>query len=130
MLSSASKILKRLITGLLFYSTTCLALSSTPPETAEYAPRDWKNSQSAQEDAHYAIENSDLRLLAFAARGANIPGLSADKKEVYSKQCGIRFFEEFSDVIRDKSEADNRKQAAVYARQYNAVILESCKTAN
>ncbi|MDT8282951.1 MAG: hypothetical protein RQ982_09095 [Gammaproteobacteria bacterium] len=125
---SVRKVLKRLFTGLLFYSSTCLALSSTPPETAEYAPRDWKNSSSAQEDARYAIKNSDLRLLGFAARGANIPGLSPDQTEVYSKQCGLRFFEDFSDVIRDQSEVNRRKQAAAYARQYNAVILESCKT--
>ena len=128
MFSPASNIIKRLFIGLLFYSGVCLAFSSTPPETAEYTPRHWQNSQSAQEDAHYAIENSDLRLLGFAARGASIPGLSPEQTEIYSKQCGIRFFADFGDIIRDKSEADNRKKAAIYAQQYNAVILESCKT--
>lgn len=109
-----------------FYCNSALAFSSTPSEIEAYTPADWSNSTSAANDAQYAIDNKDIRLLGFARRGYDVPGIDVDKKQSYIEKCGVRVFEEFGDVVRSKKQLDEMQQAREYAIQYNQVIVTAC----
>ena len=113
-----------------FYCTSALAFSSTPSEIEAYAPADWSNSTSATNDAQYAIDNKDFRLLGFARRGYDIPGIDARKKQAYIEKCGVRIFEGFGDVVRSKKQLDEAQKAREYAIQYNQLILIACRQKN
>ena len=125
----ASWIIFLLFSGV-FYSTSAPAFSSPPEELENYRPADWVNSQSAENDAKKAIENNDLRLLGFALKGYSIPGIEPDQLQDYVDTCGIRVFEEFGDVVRNRKQLEQMKQAQDYAIKYNTVILKSCTLAN
>ena len=75
---------------------------------------------------HQSIRNNDLRLLGFAGRGRNIPGIDSTESQDYRKKCGVRFFDEFGDVIRERAQLEQMKKAKEYAIEYNEVILTSC----
>ncbi len=109
---------------LAFVSTPLLAFSSAPEA---YTPANWAESHSATNDAKHAIDNDDSRLLGFAGRGFNIPGVNNEYVEALIKKCGVRYFEEFSDVIRDRSEIQQRQKASAYAVEYNQLILGACR---
>ena len=115
--------LTALITGILL-STKVMAFSSAP-----YEPVDWSTSDTPAEDAEYAIDNEDMRLLGFALRGYHVPGVSATDRQAYIDKCGLRLLEGFGDVVRDDAQASDMKRASAYAKEYNAVIIESCKPA-
>jgi len=121
---------KLFIFSALFCCTSVLAFSSTPPEAEVYIPPDWSISISAENDARYAIDNNDARLLGFATRGYDIPGVDLNEKHAYVKKCGIRVFDKFSDVIRNKKQLDDMKKAREYAAQYNQIILTACTLEN
>ena len=113
-----------------FYCTSVFAFSSTPSETEAYIPADWSESTSAEADAQYAIDNKDFRLLGFAGRGYDIPGIDVNKKQSYIDKCGIRLFEEFSDVVRSKKQLEEMQQARNYAVRYNQVAIPACRQKN
>ncbi len=115
---------------ILFCSTTALAFSTSPEDSEDYSPAAWSDSDSAKNDAIYAIKHDDLRLLGFAGRGQNLPGVDSVKVQEYADTCGIRFFSEFGDVIREREQLEQMKKAREYAMQYNSVILKSCTLAN
>jgi len=115
--------LTALLTGILL-STQLMAFSSPP-----YQPVDWSTSETPAEDAEYAVENKDMRLLGFALRGYHIPGVKAADRQLYIDKCGIRVLEGFGDVIRDETQASDMKRASAYAREYNAVIIAKCMPA-
>ena len=111
----------------LLYCSVSLAFSSAPDDIQDYEPADWENSQSAREDAIKAVENNDLRLLGFAFRNYSIPGVEFEHVQSYIDQCGVRTFDEFSDVIRDAEHREKLMRANEYAGEYNAIILQSCE---
>ena len=117
--------------SIVLYSSSVLAfssapMSSTPEEQSPYTAADWQQSQSAEDDAKKAIEHQDLRLLGFAGRGYDIPGIDADSKQRYIDRCGLRLFEEFGDVVSNRKQLEKMQQARDYARQYNRIILTAC----
>ncbi|MCK4674655.1 MAG: hypothetical protein KAT61_01975 [Gammaproteobacteria bacterium] len=114
----------------IFFSTSALAFSSPPESTDSYSPAEWSSSQSAKNDARDAIEHDDLRLLRFAGRGQNIPGVDNTQTQQYSDRCGIRLFDEFGDIIREREQLEMMKKAREYALEYNEVILTRCKPAD
>lgn len=107
-----------------------LAFSTPPEDGDDYNPADWANSKSAEDDARSAIEHNDLRLLGFAGRGSFIPGIDSSQSQDYSEKCGVRFFEEFGDVIREREQLEAMKKAKEYAKRYNKVILTGCTLDN
>jgi len=109
-----------------FYCTSTLAFSSSPENNEDYRPADWTKSDSAEDDAKNAIAHNDLRLLGFAGRGSMIPGLDLTQIQDYSDKCGVRYFTEFSDVIREREQLEQMTRAKEYAVKYNKVILSSC----
>ena len=111
---------------LLFYSTTALAFSPAPENSENFSPASWADSDSAENDARDAIKHDDLRLLAFAGRNYNIPGLNRDQMQDASEKCGVRYFDEFGDVIREREQLEQMKKAKQYAIEYNRVILTRC----
>jgi len=118
--------LSTILFSIVFFSATVQAMSSTPDDNENYSPANWLSSKSAEDDARFAINNKDLRLLGFALRGYNIPGVETGKQQNYIDKCGIRVFEEFGDVVRNQQQIEQMKQAREYAISYNAIILESC----
>jgi hypothetical protein len=113
------------IFSIVFYSSSLLAFSSSPEETP-YTVADWENSLSAEDDAKIAIEHQDLRLLGFAGKGYDIPGINAANQQRYIDSCGLRLFEEFGDVVSNRKQLEKMQQARDYARQYNRIILTAC----
>jgi len=111
----------------LFFNTSVLAFSTPPEDTTPYSPADWSKSNSAENDAKNAIEHNDLRLLGFAGRGTIIPGVDYSQVQDYSDKCGVRFFDEFADVIKEREQLEQMKRAKEYAGKYNTVILTACK---
>ncbi len=109
------------------YSSISQAFSIAPEETENYHPANWADSDSASNDANNAIKHKDLRLLGFAGRGSTIPGVDATAIQTYRNICGVRYFEEFSDVIRDRDQLAQMKIARQYALEYNKVILTHCQ---
>ncbi len=111
-----------------FYSSSVFSMSEIPEDSNNYQPADWSKSQSAEIDANIAIENNDLRLLGFAGRNHNIPGVSSSEVQNVIDKCGIRYFEEFGDVVKSNNQLTLMKQARDYALQYNTAILETCSS--
>ena len=111
---------------LVFFSSQTLAFSPSPDIEDNYSPADWANSDSAEYDAETAIKHNDYRLLGFAGRGFNLPGIDVAQSQDYSDKCGVRYFKDFGDVIRDREQIEQRKKAKQYAIDYNKVILTSC----
>ena len=124
------KLFNPFLFSVIFYCTSVLAFSSTPSEIEAYTPADWSDSTSAANDARYAIDNKDFRLLGFAMRGYDVPGIDASKKQSYIEKCGIRVFDEFGDVVRSKKQLDEMQLAREYAIQYNRVIVTACRLKN
>jgi hypothetical protein len=114
-----------IIFSIVCYSSSLLAFSSYPEEPP-YTVANWENSQSAEDDAKKAIEHQDLRLLGFAGKGYDIPGIDAANKQRYIDSCGLRLFEEFGDVVSNRKQLEKMQQARDYARQYNRIILTVC----
>ncbi len=110
----------------ILYSTPLLAFSPAPEHDDAYAPAIWQSSASATNDANDAIRHDDFRLLGFAGRGGNIPGINNAQLQTYKERCGVRFFKEFGDVIRERKQLDQMKKAKRYAADYNRIILTSC----
>jgi hypothetical protein len=94
--------------------------------THPYRPAKWNENSDPEADAELALENNDHRLLAFALRATQIPGIEADQVNAYSEHCGIRFMKKFGDVIRSDDDLERMKQAREYALRYNAAILSKC----
>ena len=55
-----------------------------------------------------------------------IPGVDSTQIQNYSDKCGVRYFDEFSDVIREREQLEQMTRAKEYAVKYNRVILTSC----
>lgn len=115
---------------IVFCSASVHAFSPSPENSENYSPVDWASSDSAKNDAIYAIEHNDLRLLGFAGRNHKIPGIDSSRSQDYRDKCGIRFFEEFGDVIREREQLDQMIKAKEYAIEYNRVILTRCTLSN
>jgi len=126
------KIIRRLKQYIYFLVFCCTPLLISMPSLAfspapeDYTPANWTQSNSATNDAQHAIENDDLRLLGFAGRGFNIPGVKSTQTQTFIEKCGVRYFDEFSDVIREREDITNRQKASAYAVEYNQLILEHC----
>lgn len=118
--------LNRLIVCSLFYSASILAFSTAPDDDKSYSPAKWQDSLSARDDAETALQHQDYRLMAFAGRGYDIPGIDIEQSQSYAEKCGTRYFEEFSDVIRNQEQLVQMRKARQYATAYNEVILTSC----
>jgi hypothetical protein len=118
------------ILSLVFYSSTTVAFSPSPENSENYSPAAWQDSVSAEEDAENAIKHNDLRLLGFAGKNHSIPGVESIQAQDASEKCGVRYFDEFSDVIRDRDQLEQMKKAKQYAAEYNKVILTSCTLGN
>lgn len=118
--------LNRYIFCFLLYSATAQSFSTSPENSENYSPANWQESTSAENDAKNAIVNNDNRLLGFAGRGYTIPGVDSSLAENYSEKCGVRLFEEFSDVIRNREQAEQMSKASEYAIEYNKIILSNC----
>ncbi|NOQ87585.1 MAG: hypothetical protein GQ550_01550 [Gammaproteobacteria bacterium] len=122
--------LNRYLLVLVFFCTPIQAFSPSPENNEEYTPADWANSDSAENDAKIAITHNDLRLLGFAGKGFNIPGIDSAQSQNYRDKCGVRYFKEFGDVIRNRDQLEQMKKAKEYAVEYNRVILNSCTLSN
>jgi hypothetical protein len=96
------------------------------PTKHPYKPAKWNENSDPEADAKLALENNDHRLLAFALRVTQIPGIEADQVNAYNEHCGIRFMKNFGDVIRSSDDLVRMKQAREYALRYNATIMSKC----
>jgi len=94
----------------------------------EYKPWSiaWYENTDPKAKASKAVESGDLRFLAIATRGLNIPGLDQNKMELYRKKCGISFIKGIGDVIKDKNDLRKHKLAREFAENYNQVIKQHC----
>lgn len=92
-----------------------------------YKPAKWHDTAIPENDAAFALKNNDYRLLAFALRATNVPGIKPEQVQAYHKQCGLRFLKNFGDVFRSAEDLKRMKQAREYALRYNAVITSECK---
>lgn len=98
---------------------------SRPPSQG-WTPPDWRHSASAEDDARAALAHGDHRLLGFARRGYNIPGIEAGEQAALIERCGIRTFANMGDVVRSAEHLQAMQKASAYARRYNAIILRQC----
>ena len=117
---------------LLLFALDVYAMSQSPNDEMEsrpYTPSSWNENSIAENDATRALANADFRLLAFATRGTDIPGIDASLRQAYRERCGIRFIEGFGDVVRSEKQLENMKLAREYAARYNAVIIAGCPPA-
>ena len=97
-----------------------------PSSTNPYLPSEWHENANPEVDAALALDNNDHRLLAFALRATNIPGIKPEQIKAYSEHCGLRFLKNFGDVIHSEEELNKMKQAREYALRYNAMITSKC----
>lgn len=110
----------------LLLSSSVMAFSMSPEADKPYSPANWETSESAVDDAKIAVENDDFRLLGFALRGYSVPGIDNKSTQDYIDRCGIRVFDEFGDVLKEKNQLERMGQARDYARAYNQIIKEHC----
>ena len=104
-----------------------LAMSQSPEkEDEQYKAAAWHHQADAATDAQNAIDNQDLRLLAFATRITIVPGIDREQLAFYREHCGLRFMKGFGDVVRSDKHLENMKQARAYALSYNQKISEHC----
>ena len=94
-----------------------------------YRPSEWHTDANPEKDAGIALQNNDHRLLAFALRTANVPGIEPKLVESYRKKCGLRFMKDFGDVVRSDEDLKRMKQAHEYALHYNTIIASKCTLA-
>lgn len=106
------------------FSARGFAMSKSPEP---YTPPEWHENSNAQEDASYALDNDDMRLLAYTTRGITVPGIDDAEKDTISKQCGIRMLDGFGDVVRNEEQLRRMKAMHAYVSRYNAVIAKRCK---
>ncbi len=118
--------LRYLFCCFILHNSSVFAFSSSPQDDKNYSPAVWASSVSAENDAIHAVKNNDFRLLGFAGRGGNIPGVENTQKQTYIENCGIRYFDEFGDLIRERKQLDLREKARQYATEYNRIILMKC----
>ena len=105
-------------------STQVLAMAKT---TKPYEPPQWHENASAENDAAYALENDDTRLLAYTTRGVMVPGIDAAEKNQLSEKCGLRMMPGFGDVVRSDAQLDKMKTMRAYAEKYNQLVAPHCR---
>ena len=105
-------------------STQVLAMAKT---TQPYDPPQWRENANAADDAAYALENDDKRLLAYYGRNIMVPGIKPDEKALLSEKCGLRMMEGFGDVVRSDAHLEKMKTMRAYIEQYNQVIAPLCR---
>lgn len=91
-----------------------------------YKPSEWHELAVPEDDAALALENNDFRLLAFALRTTNVPGVQPGQIQTYREQCGLRYLKGFGDVVRSTEDLGRMKLAREYALRYNTVITSEC----
>ena len=126
-----SKRFNTLSTTTILLVTTALsqplfAMSQQADTEQAYQPRDWQQSTSPADDAHYALQHEDSRLLGFALRATVIPGVESNKVSQAQHACGVRLFEGMGDVIKLPDDLKKRQAARAYALEYNQVIRQNC----
>ena len=82
--------------------------------------------KNPEADARAALAKGDLRLLGFALRVTNVPGVAAADRQAAMDACGVRLMKGFGDVIRSDDQAAAMQQAHGYAKRYNAVVIAQC----
>lgn len=103
------------------------AMGQKQAPTVPYQPASWNENSDPEADATFALDNNDYRLLAFAFRATNVPGILPERVDAYSKNCGLRYMKNFGDTVHSAEDLKRLKQARGYAMRYNAVITSRCR---
>jgi hypothetical protein len=104
-------------------------VSTLPPEERKAVEAlSWLQDADAARDAAEARQQGDLRLLALAVRAPNLPGVPAEATARVERDCGIRYLEGTTDMVRGDNHLKLLQQARDYAAAYNRLMLEACLT--
>lgn len=90
----------------------------------------WLKNADAERDAAESIKRGDLRLLAMASRGPNMPGVPVESASKAKSICGIRYLEGSTDAVAGEVHMQLLQQAYDYATQYNKLLLAACLSRN
>ena len=77
-------------------------------------------------DAQQAIAKGTLQLIARAGRRLNTPGVDASKYPDRKQKCGVRYKDDFSDLLYGPHHRRYYSALHTYAEKYNKVILQAC----
>ena len=102
----------------------------TPQERDAVTALGWLKHADADRDAADSIQRGDLRLLAMASRGPNMPGVPAESASKAKSVCGIRYLEGSTDAITGEVHMQLLQRAYDYAARYNEQLLEACLNRN
>lgn len=140
MLMLKTKLLRQVSISLVLTSTVLSACGDVSPLASQVVQPDsatvieqnhplaWVLTANASEDAQRAIEQQDLRLLAFAGRALSLPGIdlaiySLDRLE---QNCGYRILKGTGDMLQNENDQALRSKMHDYALSYNQQILIAC----
>ncbi|MDH5711527.1 MAG: hypothetical protein OEZ15_07695 [Gammaproteobacteria bacterium] len=133
----------------LLYCSICLCLATSPASIAMSRSQETPSNQTVSQpadidltkaskfirqyqnrdpeaDARAAIEEGDLRLLGFALRATNVPGVATEDRQVAIETCGVHFLEGFGDILHKGDDISIRRQVFEYVKHYNAVMVAAC----
>lgn len=102
----------------------------SPKEREAVTALGWLRKADADRDAADSIQRGDLRLLAMASRGPNMPGVPAESASKAKSVCGIRYLEGSTDAVAGEVHMQLLQQAFDYAVKYNKLLLEACLNRN
>lgn len=77
-------------------------------------------------DAQQAIAKGTLQLIAKAGRGLSISGIDISKYPELKQKCGIRYQDDFGDLLYGQHHRRYYNALHAYAEKYNKVILQAC----
>jgi hypothetical protein len=77
-------------------------------------------------DAQQALAKGTLQLIAKGGRGLNVPGVDASKYPQLKQKCGVRYQDDFADLLYGKHHRRYHSALHDYAEKYNKVILQAC----
>lgn len=86
-------------------------------------------ASQARQDAKIAIDTMDYRLLAFANRTIDLPGIDMQKHSVtlIEKQCGYRVLSGTGDMLQVGEDTTKRQKLRLYAQTYNPLVYRGCQ---
>jgi len=100
----------------------------TPDTSIANKKANWVDYADPKADANMAIDKGDMRLLAFANRVINFPGIDASLHDSLKDSCGYRVLPGTGDMLRVGQSTERLTKLRKYATLYNQQIATSCET--
>lgn len=87
----------------------------------------WLDYADAKADANIALEKGDTRLLAFANRALNLPGIEPSLHKKLMDSCGYRVLSGTGDMLIMGEKPEHRSMLRAYAKIYNQQVAAACQ---